>query len=301
MKRVPLLRSLAGLAIPGLLLAGPARATVTVSGPDPSASSVFFGLAIPPVGGAFDERGFAGFEFLMSGVDPATNAFNANDMFVIAGNDTNPTEARGLNVGDRAALNGVPFNFSIQHNLTGGRNLTFSLTSSITQQSSVLCWGVNCAAGSTAYATINGQGPFDAFNGIQVQVRAQDVVGSSTSVRITDLVGISDIVGAPFYDETVDPTLPGTIQTIFGTDAGRRGQWLIASELEFLSREWTLEGVVTLNRPDAALTDRSKVRLAIDLVRDPNLPYVVPEPSTAILFGLGLAGLASVPRRAPVA
>jgi hypothetical protein len=47
---------------------------------------------------------------------------------------------------------------------------------------------------------------------------------------------------------------------------------------------------VTLNRIDAALTDRTKVRLAVDLVRDPNLPFI-PEPATGLLVGLALAGL----------
>lgn len=239
----------------------PAAATVIVSGPDPSAAAVFFGLAIPPVGGAFDERGFSGFEFLMSGVDPATNAFNANDMFVIAGNDTNPIEAVGLNVGNRDQIHDIPFNFSIEHNLAGGRNLTFSILNTITQQSSVLCWGSNCAPGSDAHETINGVGPFDAFNGIQVQVRAQDVIGSSTSVQITALSGIAD-------------------------------------SLEFLAQEWNLQGIVTLRRPDGATLDRSKVRLAIDLVRDPTLPYVIPEPSTALFLALGLLGLGASARRA---
>ena len=194
--------------------------TVVVSGPDPSASEVFFGLDMPPIGGAFDERGFSGFEYRLSGRDPALDEFIANDMYVIQGNDTNSTQAIGANIGDvdnmtnLHELSGVPINFSIQHNLVGGRNLTFSLFNTISMETSVLCWGLNCAPGSISAETINGEAPFNEFNGLQVQVRAQEVTGSSASVQITALNGISDIVGDPFYDETVDPTLPGTIQTI---------------------------------------------------------------------------------------
>lgn len=297
--------SLAPLSLPlrlALLLtlpAFPSAATVMVSGPDPSAASVFFGLAIPPIGGAFDERGFSGFEYLLSGVDPATNAFTANDLYLIQGNDTNSTQAIGANLGGvdpssgLHALSGVTLGFSLQHNLVGGRNFTWSVSDPASSTSTSLCWGQNCAPGSIAATTINGELPFDQFNGLQIQVRAQEVANSMASVQITSLSGIANIVGAPLYDETVDPTLPGTIQTIFGNDAGRRGQWLISDSLDFLLNEWELTGFVTLTRPDGALTNRTQVRLAIDLVRDPNLPFVVPEPSTALLVGLGFAVLAT--------
>lgn len=277
-----------------LLAALPSQATVTISGPDSSAASVFFGLAIPP-GGALDERGYSGFEYRISGVDPTSDPFTAADMYLIQGNDTNPTQAIGNDLGDRDDLHDVAIDFSLQHNLVGGRNFTFSLTNTVTLQTSVLCWGLNCVAGSNSEETINGELPFDEFNGLQVQVRAQDVAGSSTTVQITGLNGISDIVGAPpFYNETVDPTSAGTIPG----DTGRRLQWLIADDLDFLVNEWELEGVVTLRRPDAALLDRNMVRLAIDLVRDPTLPYVVPEPSTGLLVGMGLLALAR--RRRPL-
>ncbi len=278
------------------------HATVVVSGPDPSASVVFFGLDIPPIGGALDERGFSGFEYRLSGRDPTVDEFIANDMYLIQGNDTNPTQAIGANIGDVDTttnlheLSGVPINFSIQHNLVGGRNLTFSLFNTISMETSVLCWGLNCAPSSISAETINGEAPFNEFNGLQVQVRAQEVPGSTASVQITALNGISDIVGDPFYDETVDPTLPGTIQTMFGDDAGRRGQWLIADNLEFLTNEWELVGIVTLSRPDDAFGDRTKVRLAIDLVRDPELPFVVPEPSSADLSIVAITAVAFIRR-----
>ncbi|MEZ4330309.1 MAG: PEP-CTERM sorting domain-containing protein [Myxococcota bacterium] len=281
--------------VAALSFGSPAAATVQVYGPGSNASPVFFGLELPPIGGALDERGFSGFEFLMSGVDPAVNAFNANDMFLVQGNDTNPLQALGIDLGDRSALSGVAFDFAIEQNLVGGRNLTFSLKNALTQQTSVLCWGQNCAAGSVSAETINGEAPFDAYNGLLVQVRAQDVIGSSIAVRIDELTGVDAIAGDPFFDGTVTPSSTGTILAF---DLGRQGQLLMADELEFVTREWALRGSVTLNRPDLALTDRTKVRLAIDLVRDPNLPSVVPEPSTALLAGLGLLGLAWGGRRA---
>jgi len=273
------------------LSAAPAAATVTVYGPGSDAVPVFTGLTIPP-GGAADERGFAGFEYQMSGL--ALPDFRANDMYLIQGNDTNASQALGIELGNRDALSGVPFDFSISLNLTGGRNLTFEMTNTVTLQTSVLCWGVNCAPGSVSQELINGQGPFDAFNGLAIQIRSQDVVNSSASLHLTGLAGIGDIAGDPFYNATVIPSSPGTLSPL---DLGRQGQLLMASNLEFLTQEWTLSGQVTLSRPDAATSDRTKVRLAIDLVRDPNLPFVVPEPSTALLVALGFVGIALRRRR----
>jgi hypothetical protein len=273
-----------------LSLALPASATVTVSGPDDG--SAFFNLDMPT--GQFDERGLSGFEFLISSVPQSTDPFTANDQYLIRGEDTNPIDAIGNDLGAVGDLSGVPFDFSIQHNLVGGRNFTFSLTNSVTSAVSVLCWGVNCPAGSNAAEMINGEGPLIDYNGIQVQARAQDVVGSSVDLQILSLSGVT-LAGSPLFNETVTPSSPGTI---FSFDLGRRGQWFLADDLDFHTNEWELLGQITLNRPDEALMDRTKVRLAIDFVRDPSLPSVVPEPSTALLMGLGLLALAANPRRA---
>lgn len=267
-------------------LALPAAATVVVSGP--ADGSAYLPLHMPT--GQFDERGLSGFEFLISST---TGQFSAGDQYLIQGEDTNETQAIGNDLGTVADLSGVPFDFSIRHNLEGGRNFTFSLTNTRTSQTSRLCWGKNCAAGATSAETLDGVPPIVDYNGIQLQVRAQQVAGSSVSVEVLGLSGVT-LTGAPLFDETVVPTSPGTIHLF---DFGRRGQWFMADANDLTANEWELFGRVTLTRTDAALTDRTKVRLAVDLVRDPGLPFV-PEPSTGLLLGAGLAGLAARQRRA---
>jgi hypothetical protein len=276
---------LAPALVLSLAFALPAAATVVVSGP--ADGLAYFPLYMPT--GQFDERGLSGFEFLISS---ATGPFDANDQYLIQGEDTNPTQAIGSDLGTVADLSGVPFDFSIRHNLVGGRNFTFSLTNTVSSQVSVLCWGQNCAAGATSAELINGLPPIIDYNGIQVQVRAQDVPGASVAVEILGLSGVT-LSGAPLFDETVVPSSPGTILPF---DQGRRGQWFMADANELTESEWELFGRVILNRIDPALTDRTKVRLAVDLVRNPSLPFV-PEPSTGILLGGGLAGLAAWRRR----
>ena len=65
----------------------------------------------------------------------------------------------------------------------------------------------------------------------------------------------------------------------------------MADDNDLTQNGWELFGSVTLNRTDSALSDRTKVRLAVDFVRNPELPFI-PEPSTGLLVGLGMAVLA---------
>ena len=139
---------------------------------------------------------------------------------------------------------------------------------------------------------INGFEPLYDYNGLQVQVRAQDVVGATTTVEIRGLSGVT-LDGSPLFDETVTLSSPGTI---FPGDAGRRGQWFMADDNDLTANEWDLFGTVTLNRPDGALTDRTKVRLAVDFVRNESLPFVVPEPSTALLAAAALGTIVAIAR-----
>ena len=94
----------------------PANAIVVVSGPDDG--SAFFPLDMPT--GQFDERGLSGFEYLIAG-EPS--GFFSLDQYLIQGEDTNPTQAIGNDLGVASDLSGVPMNFSIQHNLVGGSKL----------------------------------------------------------------------------------------------------------------------------------------------------------------------------------
>jgi hypothetical protein len=269
------------LALDLLCATGRAGALVTVTDPDDPLP--FFNLDRPT--GKFDETGLSGFEFLISS---RTEAFRANDQYLISGEETAEATSIGADLGAVGDLSGVPFAFSIRHNLVGGRNFTFELRDTRTIGSSVLCWGQNCPAGSFSIEILNGIPPIQSYNGLQIQVRAQDVVGSSAAVRITSLSGV-DVAGAAFFDEVVTPDSPGTIPG----DSGRRGQWMLGDSLDLVLDEWELTGLVTLTRPDAALSDVTKVRLAVDFVRDPDLAYV-PEPSATLSFGAALAVLVPV-------
>ena len=70
----------------------------------------------------------------------------------------------------------------------------------------------------------------------------------------------------------------------------------MADDNDLTANEWELFGTVTLNRPDGALTDRNKVRLAVDFVRNESLPFVVPEPSTALLAAAALGTIVVIAR-----
>ena len=281
------------LAVAGLLAVAPASALVTVT--DPDDGSVFLGLYRPT--GKFDETSLSGFELLISS---RVGEFRENDQYVISGEETDEATSIGHDLGAVGDLSGTPFTFAIEHNLIGGRNLTFAVTNTLTSATDVLCWGENCAPGSTAVEILNGIPPIESYNGLQIQVRAQDVPGASAQVAITSLSGVS-VAGAEFFDETVVLTSPGTISPF---DAGRRGQWMLGDDLDLVESEWALEGTVTLTRPDEALADLTKVRLAVDLVRDPSLPFIdAPEPGAPLLLGMGAAVLmfVSLRRRAPTA
>ena len=276
-------RQFVAVAVLVLCVASQAGALVTVT--DPDDPSVFFDLFRPT--GQFDETSLSGFEFLISS---RLDEFRASDQYLISGEATEESTSIVSDLGAVGDLSGIAFAFSIQHNLVGGRNFTFRLTHPLTNESHLLCWGESCSPGSISTEILNGVPPIRDYNGLQIQVRAQDVEGSSAAVTITSLTGL-DVTGAPFFDEIVTPSSPGTIPG----DAGRRGQWMLGDDLDLVLHEWELHGIVTLSRPDAALSDVTKVRLAVDLVRDPNLQYL-PEPSAALLFAAALAVIAPLAR-----
>jgi hypothetical protein len=263
------------------------RADAIVMVTDPNDGSPFATLFRPDPT-QFDETALSGVEYQISSL---TGVFRANDQYMISGQETDEATSIGNELGDVNDLSGTPFGFSLQHNLLGGRNFTFSVTNHNTMETDVLCWGQNCAPGSNSTEILNGIPPIFDYNGLAIQVRAQEVVGSSAAVTITSLTGVS-VAGANFFDEVVTLTSPGTISLF---DAGRRGQWMLADDNDLVLNEWELSGTVTLIRPDAALGDRTKVRLAIDLVREPSLAFI-PEPSTQTLVLIGIPFLIGLDR-----
>src|SRR4029453_6435458 len=164
-------------ALAALVLSGRAGAVVTVYGPDDG--SVFFELDRPT--GQLDETGLSGFKIL---IPSRTGSFRPNDHHLVAGEATEEAPAGGAGVGAVIDLSGTAFDFSIQHNLAGGRNFTFRVTHPTTPAESVLCWGLGCAPGSPGVGRLDGIRPIDDYNGIQIQVRAQDVAGASAALTI---------------------------------------------------------------------------------------------------------------------
>lgn len=261
-----------------------ADATVLVTS-DPS---TFFNLERPT--GEFDETSLGGFEYLISS---RTTGFRANDQYLIVGEESNEANAIVADLGAVGELSGTPLDFSIQHNLIGGRNFTFSIANPSTGGLSVLCWGDNCPPGSISTPTLNGQAPINTYNGLQLQVRAQEVEDASASISDLSLTGVDiDPSSADLFEGTVTPSTESTIP--FDSD-GRVAQWMLGDSLDLVLLEWQLSGTVTLTRAFAE-EDLTMVRLAVDFVNDTTLA-TIPLPASLPLFVSAVAVLAGIVRR----
>ncbi|MGI9284838.1 MAG: hypothetical protein ACR2P1_05585 [Pseudomonadales bacterium] len=263
-----------------------AHATVLVTN-DPF---TFINLEQPT--GQFDERSLGGFEYLISS---RATGFRSNDQYLGVGDDLNETNAVVADLGAVGELSATPLDFSIQHNLVGGRNFTFSIDNPSAGGSSVLCWGDNCPIGSTSTPTLNGQAPINTYNGLQLQVRAQEVMDASATISNLSLTGVViDPGSADLFEGTVTPLTPSTL-SVFGDPSGRVGQWLLGDNLDFVLLEWELSGTVTLTR-DLAEDDLTMVRLSVDFVNDTRLA-TIPIPAALPLFVSAIAILAGINRR----
>lgn len=243
--------------------------------------------------GQFDEPSLGGFEYLISS---RTNEFRANDQYLIVGEEANDATALVADLGTVGELSGTAFDFSIQHNRLGGRNFTFSINNPLTGEISELCWGDNCALSSTSMSTLNGQAPINTYNGMQLQVRAQDVMDASATISGLSLTGVDiDPDSAGLFEGTVTPFTNSTL-SIFGDPPGRVGQWILGDSLDLVLADWELTGTVTLSRPDEAILDLTNVRLSVDFVNDTRLA-TIPVPPTVWLFGSGLLSLIGIARK----
>jgi hypothetical protein len=241
--------------------------------------------------GKFDEPSLSGFEYLVS---DRTGEFRQNDQYLVAGEESLPATTLATDLGGLADLSGTALDFSIRYNLVGGRNFTFSIDDPLSGAASILCWGGNCPAGSMSAETIGGLAPVTQFNGLQIQVRAQEVAASSVSISNLVFTGLPI---APGSDALFDGTVtPATASTIPGDPPGRIIQWLLGDSLDLVMNEWELSGTVAIARIEA-IEDLTKVRLAVDLVNDlrlplpPEEPIETPLPATLWLFSIAFAGL----------
>ncbi len=272
-----------------------------VSMPDSAAAAVAitndpatFGFLEKPTGKP-DEPSFGGFNYWISGRDLPD--FRANDQYLNEGDETLESNTIAFDLGKQPELSETPFNFSIQHDK--GKNYSFSLTNTLTNTTSVLCWGIECPVGDVNKnsATLGGKTPITNWNGLQIQVRSQEVIPSSVQIENLTLTGVDIAPGSdPLFDGTVTPATPSTLPF---DPPGRVGQWLLGEDNDLTLNSWELSGTVTLMRTDDARSDRNKVRLAVDFVNDTRIPppSLVPLPAALPLFASALGLLGAVARR----
>lgn len=280
-----------GLCVSLAMVGGPDNATadVVVS----NDTSIFFRLDKPS--GDFDEPSFGGFEYRISGKDLPD--FRANDQYLNVGEEVLETNSIAHELGKQPDLAGVAFDFSIVHNK--GKHYAFSMVNRNTSFTSIQCWGIECPVGgdlNTSTVALDGQTPITNWNGLQIQVRAQEVNPSSATIENLRLTGVDIAAGSdPLFDGTVTNFTPSSC--IPFDPAGRVCQWVLGNDLTQSS--WELAGTVTLDRTDDATNDRTKVRLAVDFVNDPTIPppSAIPVPAALPLFASALALLGAVARR----
>jgi hypothetical protein len=269
------------VALASISIADRADAAVVITN-DPST----FNFLIKPTGKP-DEPSFGGFNYWISS---RVGEFRENDQYLNVGDETLETTAIASNLGNVTDLSGTAFDFSIQH--LADKNFSFSMTNTSNNATSILCWGIECPLGSIATPTLDGLSPITNYNGLQIQVRAQEILGSSATVENLTLSGLDISPGSDaLFDGTVTPLTPSTLPLDL---PGRIGQWILGTDLVLM--DWELSGTVTLVRPDDALTDLTKVRLAVDFVNDTRLA-TIPVPAAVWLFGSGLLGLIGIARR----
>ena len=247
-----------------------------------------FGFLLKPTGKP-DEPSLGGFNYWISSRTGASD-FKKNDQYLNVGDETDETTAIAADLGTVTNLSGTGFDFSITH--TANKNVSFDLSNLGTGATSTLCWGIDCPTGSISTPTLDGQPPINNYNGLQIQVRAQEILGSSITIDNLTLTGLDIAPGsAALFDGVVTPFTPSTLPLDL---PGRVGQWILGTDLVLL--DWELAGRVTLVRPDAALSDRNKVRLAVDFVNDTRLP-TIPVPAALPMSLTGLAFLGMFLRR----
>ena len=212
----------------------------------------------------FDEPSFGGFNYMISGTQ---GDFFESDIYLNIGDETTPEHALGLDLGGPETLSGRAYDFRITH--VAGLHYIFSMTPLSDGESGILCWGQSCPAGAISAERLGSFGfsALGAYNGIQLQLRAQEVEGASAHLSHLTLTGLDiSADSVALLDARVRPDTPSTIPV---DPPGRIGQWILGIGLS--RSNWSLSGRVTLTRPDDAVMERTKVRLAVDFVRDTRL------------------------------
>ena len=182
-----------------------------------------FGQLEKPTG-KIDEPSFGGFNYLISSLP---SGFTAGDMYLNLGDETVEEASIAADLGDVAALSEAAFDFSIRQVV--GQRQVFALTRVASGETTTLCWGVQCPEGSIVKELLGGEPPFSEYNGLQIQLRAQEIAGSSAKLEQVELVGLLPTdESPPLLEATVTPETPSSIPI---DPPGRVGQWILGTDL----------------------------------------------------------------------